>query len=270
MKNTLFVSDLDGTLLTPDQRLSEFTLSTINALVDDGMLFTYATARSFETASAVTHGLKTSAPRVLYNGAFVCDGNGANIISHIFDRSDKAIIDDLLGAGVFPIVYSLIDGAEKFSFVADKVNDSGTEFLNTRKHCARYNPVANIGDLYKGDIFYITCIDAEQKLAPFYAKYKNYCNCIFSNDIYTGNTWLEMTPRDATKANALHELKDMLNCRLVVFGDGKNDLDMFAVADECYAVENACAALKDIATSVIGPNHGDSVAKQLKKSFYKL
>ncbi len=269
MKKTLFVSDLDGTLLTQDQRLSSFTLSTINALVDEGMLFTYATARSLETASAVTQGLKTSAPRVLYNGAFICDDTAAPIISHVFDDADKAIVDDILSAGLYPIVYSLIDGAEKFSFVSDKVNECGAQFLNTRKHCARYNPVSEIGDLYKGDIFYILCIDTEQKLAPLYAKYKNDCNCIFSNDIYTGNIWLEITPRTATKANALTELKNMLDCRLVVFGDGKNDIDMFAVADECYAVENACEALKDVATAVIGPNRSDSVAKQLKELFYR-
>ena len=43
---TLYVSDLDGTLLRSDQRTSEYTNRTVNALVADGMCFSYATARS--------------------------------------------------------------------------------------------------------------------------------------------------------------------------------------------------------------------------------
>ena len=44
---TLYVSDLDGTLLNSNQTLSPFTIQTINQLVSDGMLFSYATARSY-------------------------------------------------------------------------------------------------------------------------------------------------------------------------------------------------------------------------------
>lgn len=47
---TLYVSDLDGTLLNSNQTLSTYTIETINQLVDEGMLFSYATARSYQTA----------------------------------------------------------------------------------------------------------------------------------------------------------------------------------------------------------------------------
>ena len=50
---------------------------------------------------------------------------------------------------------------------------------------------------------------------------------------------------------------------IVAFGDGKNDMDMFEIADEAYAVENAVDELKAIATDVIGSNDSDAVAKWL-------
>lgn len=42
----LYVSDLDGTLLNSNQTISDFTAQVINNLVEKGMIFTYATARS--------------------------------------------------------------------------------------------------------------------------------------------------------------------------------------------------------------------------------
>ena len=60
------------------------------------------------------------------------------------------------------------------------------------------------------------------------------------------------------------QLKELLHCdRVVCFGDGKNDISMFKVADECYAVENAVGELKQIATGVILSNNSDGVARWL-------
>ena len=47
--STLYVSDLDGTLLHSDETTSEYTNTVINSLIENGMLFSYATARSFIT-----------------------------------------------------------------------------------------------------------------------------------------------------------------------------------------------------------------------------
>ena len=62
---TLYVSDLDGTLLNSNQTLSPFTIQTINQLVSDGMLFSYATARSYQTAKKVTQGLQAPFPLIV-------------------------------------------------------------------------------------------------------------------------------------------------------------------------------------------------------------
>ena len=48
--NTLYVSDLDGTLLRSNETISEYTSNIINSLIDRGMFFSYATARSLITA----------------------------------------------------------------------------------------------------------------------------------------------------------------------------------------------------------------------------
>ena len=75
-------------------------------------------------------------------------------------------------------------------------------------------------------------------------------------------------PLDTSKARAIRQLQSLLNCeKLVVFGDGKNDMDMFELADESYAVQNAHEDLKRIATGIISSNDEDGVAKWLDENF---
>ena len=53
----------------------------------------------------------------------------------------------------------------------------------------------------------------------------------------------------------------------MAFGDGHNDIDMFEIADESYAVENACKELKEKATGVIGRHDQDAVARWLEENY---
>ncbi len=55
-----------------------------------------------------------------------------------------------------------------------------------------------------------------------------------------------------------------------MFGDGKNDIDMFELEDESYAVQNAHEDLKRIATSIISSNDEDGVAKWLAENLMVL
>ena len=50
------------------------------------------------------------------------------------------------------------------------------------------------------------------------------------------------------------------------FGDNLNDLPMFAVADEAYAVENAKDEVKAAATGVIGSNVQMGVVRYLTEN----
>lgn len=267
---TLYVSDLDGTLLRSDATISDFTNQTVNQLVDEGMLFSYATARSIHTSRKVTRGLSAKIPLIVYNGAMVIDNADGSVLFNNFFGSDIVpLLKNLFSNGVFPFVYSWIDREEKFSFVDPKCTRGMKRFLDSRKNDKRIRSVDAEEDLMRGEIFYITCIDETEKLLPLYEKYKNAYHCVFHTDIYTNEQWLEIMPKDTSKASAVKHLKELMNCdRLVVFGDGKNDIDMFEIADEAYAVENAVDELKAIATGVIGGNDEDGVAKWLKGNYH--
>lgn len=265
---TLYLSDLDGTLLNSEAQLSDFVANTLNELIGAGLIFSYATARSLYTAQKITAALKIDFPVITYNGAFVVNHTtGEMLLSNYFSQSEAEYIQNVLSQSqIHPLVYAHIDGIEKFSFFSERLNAGKQHFLDHRKGDIRRREVAFPETVYKGDLFYFCCIGEEDELAPVYNLLKTDPRfyCIFARDIYSGAQWLEILPVNATKANAALWLKQHLGCdRIVSFGDAKNDLPLFEISDECYAVENAAPELKEKATSVIASNNQDGVVKWL-------
>ena len=78
--------------------------------------------------------------------------------------------------------------------------------------------------------------------------------------------WYWLTTLRATKEQgvaSIERLQGLEDCRLVVFGDEINDIGMFRMADEAYAVAGAVPELARHATAVIGSNDDDAVARWL-------
>lgn len=265
---TLYVSDLDGTLLNSSQTTSDYTNTVINSLVEKGVLFSFATARSHSTVGKVAGGISVSIPISVYNGTFIADNlTGERLVSNFFENDIKNLISDLLSCGIYPVVYSIINGEEKFSYIKNKCSDGQKSFIESRKGDKRDNPVCSETDLFCGKIFYVSCIGEKKHLFPFYNKHKEKYDCFFQKDICCGPYWLEFMPKNSSKADGVLRLKRFLNCdRIVAFGDGLNDIDMFKIADECYAVSNAEDELKALATGVIESNDDDGVAKWLSEN----
>lgn len=266
--NTLYVSDLDGTLLRSDQRTSVYTNQVINALAEKGVYFSYATARSFHTARKVTKGIEARFPLIVYNGAFLVENGTGRILQAVYFQHEETreILAALLQQGVQPIVYSVVDGKEQMRYIRSEMHPEARAFMDTRQGDLRDTPVLDEGQLVQGDVFYFTCIEEKEKLEPLHERFREKYRCVYGQDIYSDAQWLEIMPREATKAKAIGRLKAMLGCvRVVAFGDGLNDEDMFDMADEAYAVANAAKELKEKATAVIGSNNEDGVAQYLAK-----
>lgn len=265
-KKILYISDLDGTLLRSNQTTSDYTNHIINSLTEEGVVFSYATARSIYSSSKVTEGLDAKIPVITYNGAFIVDNVTREVIdANYLDNDVYTLLQELFSEGIYPIVYSIIDGKERFSYYPEKSAKGIVEFVALRND-ERKRIVHSQEELIEGNIFYITCIEAPEKIKPFYDKYKELYHCVYQRDIYSGEQWLEFMSKNATKASAIQRLKQITKSDYVIaFGDGINDLEMFEIADESYAMENAVPELKAIATKVIESNDMDGVAHWLSK-----
>ncbi|WP_160680346.1 HAD family hydrolase [Clostridium sp. C8-1-8] len=264
--STLYISDLDGTLLNSNTELSEKTKGIINSLVRKGIKFTYATARSFSSASRVVQGLELSMPVITYNGAFfVKPQNGQTIYSTAFsDEQIKYISNIFINNKIAPLVYSLIDDEEKVSWLKGTENKGMVDYFEARKEDKRLRPINNEADLYSGSVFYFTVIGEKDALEnlKFHFNDKTQFICTLQQELYKdGEYWLEVMPHNASKARGVELLKEFTGCdKVVCFGDAINDISMFKIADERYAVANANAMLKQFATNTIASNDEDGVA----------
>lgn len=271
MAKTLYVTDLDGTLLNRRDRINPESIKVINGLVKEGMLFTYATARSLVSATVVTQGLSMDIPIIAYNGAFIIHPSTGEILSKESFAEEEAdrVMEVLEEYGISVLVYAYVEGVEKVSWLVSRENEGIRRYLSLRKGDRRLRPVATREELYQGDKFYFTCIGEREELQPVYDIFSRDAGfrCIIQQELYRPEYFCEIMPAGATKAKAILKLKKLWNCdRVVSFGDAVNDIPMFEISDECYAVENAVEELKAIATGVIGSNEEDGVAEWLKEN----
>lgn len=271
MRKVLYVSDLDGTLLTDDCALSDYTVRTLNAFVAQGGLFTFATARSPISAGPLTAALDLRLPVIVFNGTFILDlKSGAQHAAYTLSHEVAATaLSRMEAIGMLPLVFSIMEGRERVSWVVGRETAGIRRYIAEKSSVqdARLRPVTSVAQLLEGEVFYLTLIDHEEAIR---AAQEALCGLpgITTHklrDTYTPSEyWLETASEHSGKDKALRRLRDMLAVdRVVCFGDNLNDIPLFAAADEGYAVANAQPALKALATGIIAANSEDGVARYL-------
>ena len=268
----LYVSDLDGTLMRNDETISAYTERTLNELIEEGLAFTYATARSVESARTITGGLRLKLPVVTRNGTVLADNStGRHLEKALFTEEEVRLLKELLPElPEYGFVSCFIGDEMIKTYIPGKHTPGMEKYLRKNEHDTRLRPAADPGSMFIGQPGYVTLIDDREKIAPIYERVRNYpgWECLFQKDTYWDEYWLEICPQNCTKARAVLKLKETFGFeKLVVFGDSVNDLSMFRSADESYAVANAIDELKEAATAVIGSNEEDAVADFLKAGF---
>ncbi len=269
---TLYVSDLDGTLLAGDERVPAYSRDVLNALIARGLMFTFASARSLASASRAVEGLRLRLPVILYNGGLIYDLAAKKPLFHTLLETDvKEYIYYVLSThAIYPMVYAAVDGRERLAYAGYATGEGVKRYCGRRAGDDRLFSAQNWRELLAGQVFYFKCIGAREQLEAVWndLKYDTRFLCIFHPETYSSDYWLEIFPRNATKAKGVQFVRELLGCsRVVCFGDTSNDSDMFDVCEEKYAVMNADDWLKAKATGVIGYCEEDGVAKWLKAHF---
>ena len=263
---TLYLSDLDGTLLHSNGSLSPFSQKAIDALGDAGVLFTFATARTYATVIPMFRNVYLRCPLVLMNGVCIYDPQKKQTIRHhalpvelgkeaerIFQKYGKNPMLYFEKESQMRVEYKALVNAPQENYVAQRDNFYNKGFVQVEHY--------NFSD---GDFLYVVTLDKKDEIEGLYHEMNALPGISFNfyADNYTDCYFLEGMNDTVSKASGALEVKQMLGAdRIVAFGDNLNDLPLFEAADECYAVANAHPALKERATGVIGANDEDAVVR---------
>lgn len=268
----LYISDLDGTLLNSNQVVSRRSAGIINKLIESGLNFTVATARSYEASKNILKPLHLKVPIILNNGAFIYDPfSGENIVENYLSYGDvKFILNIYFSKNVSPFISAVDSQGNKKIFYKGVFNRGQDIYINSRKKNKdrRLQKVSDLSIIKHFNIINIFAIEEGSKLDYEYKLFKEklQVSCHYTEEIYSkGFFWLETTNINANKSCAAIYLKKHLKAdRLICFGDNLNDEPLFKTADKKYAVKNAYAQLKKLATGVIDSNNEDGVAEFLR------
>jgi Cof subfamily protein (haloacid dehalogenase superfamily) len=270
---TLYISDLDGTLLHPNVELSEKSITIINELINQGMLFSVATARSIASVKPILQKVAVSVPIVLMNGVCIYDLNLNDYIK--VETLPRTSIDLLMTVirdnNLKGFAYTIKDGVMS-TYYEDLNTQALHDFYQERvdRYQKKFIQVDDFTSLSEEPLIYFSLLDQKEHLEPIYHQIEAIpdLNCVFYKDNYSPDLWyLETYSKTASKYHAVQFLRSYLNIdRIVCFGDNRNDLPLFEASDHRIAVGNAVAELQAKADLIIGKNYDDGVATWLHQN----
>lgn len=271
--DTLYVSDLDGTLLSSSSgRVSARTAEVLGRLVDDGLRFTIATARSSGTAVRAVAPVPLLLPIVVYNGAFVVEpaGGGPTWRAGFEPVAAAALLAMCDEHGLPPLAFWLRDGVDRLSWRSGTETPAVARFLRDRARDRRLLPVEDWAAVDPGSVFFVSVVGDTADLERLggdvrAAAWGGTCSVAFQTSPRDRRySVLDITASIATKGNAVRRIASAAGLkRIVAFGDGPNDVSLFEEADEAYAVGEPPNELRALATEVLGDNDDDVVAEWL-------
>lgn len=270
---TLYISDLDGTLLNRNCEITPRTAEILNKLIDEkGINFSVATARTSETVPTLTKAVHINTPVIVMNGVATYDIANKKFVNIELLPKDalKKFLAVIKNFGSWGFLYTIKkDKIETFFVNCDTPN--ALKFMNERKEKfgKKFTQVSDFSQCESLDCVYFSVSHKEEFLKPIYEQIKGISGISveYYRDVYNTDFWyLEVCSQNASKYNALMRLREKYDFeKVIAFGDNLNDLPLFRASDECYAVENAKDEVKAHATAVIGSNNSDGVAEFILK-----
>mgnify|MGYP003291040319 FL=1 len=264
---TLYISDMDGTLLQDNGKMSEYTKEKLNEFYKKGISFAVATARSMVSAMPLLEGVHFAAPIVLMNGVFVYDTEtGKAVKYHEIEHSAlQKILDCFYEKNLHPFMFLYGDNYKLSIKYTEFDNDGMKEFYDMRVDMldGRFTQTDDLTVIEKGQHpVYVNYYALPEILDPVVEKLRSVPNIDFAyyKDSYSDDWLIEIYSHTASKANGAKEVAEVVGAdKITAFGDNLNDIIMLNGADTAVAVENAVPQVKEIADIVIGTNTEDSV-----------
>ncbi len=255
----LIISDLDGTLLSPESKLKQPVIDEINRFRAMGGLFTIATGRPLATTKPIADKLHIDLPLILCNGAVIAQ-EGQPVSRYDYSLYEAApLLHEAHCRGLNVLMFC---GSEVFTF---KYTEDTHYYERKENISCRVLAISAINWKYRrvDKVILLGDIDVSRSL---WGKY----NAILGKRLTTiqsEHNYLEIIDRRCSKGNAAAKLAHMLQIHpneIMTLGNECNDISMIRMAGIGVAVANGHEQLKAEADYISSKANGDGVIEAIK------
>ena len=249
----IFLSDLDGTILTDEKTISPGTKKALTDFCNRGNTFAICTGRDINSARAAYASLELDVRgsfAIAYNGAQIYDIDNKKTVYRT--GIDIELVGEIMGlAREFGIHCHTYNDDFILSPAYNECMDFYRRVIKTPLIVA--DDIVQFLDTAPGKIICIELHDHEKQerfRELIVERYGDILNLMYSNDYY-----LELIPKESGKGNALLRLSDYLGvdaANTIAAGDADNDISMIQAAGLGVAMLNAADTVKaaaDVVTS---------------------
>lgn len=264
MKYKLVVCDMDGTLLTSNHTISEYTKKTIQKLKEKNIKIIIATGRPYLDAKFFRDQLKLNSYLVTSNGANAHNENEVQIID---EHISKEFVNKILSIKLDDEKYHRNIYLRNNWYIEREI-EGLAEF---HKESNYQFQIYDFEKLKNKDVTKIFFLGEKENISILENKlkeeFKNTLNIGISSDFC-----LEIMKKNISKKSALDKILKDLNIEwkdVVAFGDGMNDFEMLQAAGKACIMTNGRERLKTSLPNVeiIESCDNDGVAKKLEEIF---
>ncbi|MBQ4916261.1 HAD family phosphatase [Maribacter sp. MMG018] len=257
-KVKMVVSDMDGTLLNDNHEVSSRFFELFEKMKQQGIIFVAASGRQYHSIVDKLLPIKDDIIVIAENGGFAMHRN-KELLSTPLPYEDKNTVLDILQPvdDIYPVLCGknsayIKNGSEKFE-------------SKLREYYTDYKVLENLkefdGEILKIAIYHFE--SSEQYIYPNVAHLEDNLKVKVS-----GENWVDISSPNAHKGYALNKVQELYNIgpeETMVFGDYNNDLEMLALADFSFAMENAHPNVKKAANYLTDSNTNLGVERILEK-----
>jgi len=257
----LLISDVDGTLLTPDKHLTPAAIDVVRRLGEGGIGFTIVSSRPPRGLAPIVEQLDVTLPFAAFNGGSLVAPSLTLVEAHRLPReAARAMLALLSARGVDAWAYA--DGDWR-------VRDPTAAWVPRERRALGYGPtrVDNFDDVIGRIDKLVGVSDDPALLASVEAEARQLLGATVT--INRSQTYaLDITHPKANKGEAVRSLCRRIGVdprRTAVIGDMINDVAMFAEAGLSIAMGNATAEVKAQADATTDTNESDGFAKAVRR-----
>ncbi|GAA0611578.1 Cof-type HAD-IIB family hydrolase [Kutzneria viridogrisea] len=268
-KPLLVASDVDGTLLTPDERISPRTAEVIGRVLASGTPFVLVTGRPPRWVPRVAVEAGVSGYAVCANGAALYD-IAADRVFRVHGL-DPVQLSDLATALATAVPGSLL-ATERVAETA--MGEAERQFLAEPEYQHPW-PNPDSAAASRGEVLGKTAIKLLARHPGMTSQEMATAATALLGDQFavtysSNNGLIEIAAAGVTKATGLAEVAELLGVErgdVIAFGDMPNDVSMLSWAGHGVAMSNAHPQAKSAADEITGSNSEDGLALVLERWF---